>query len=125
VKLHLGAHIDGFASVAAETLVVGATPDAPVTGRRADAIKAAWTAAEAAMRVVKVGNKNWQVTETVAKVTAVWDTKPVEGELVFLRSMVEKNGGFTICTGPHESRGRKNWAFLHAILFYSSPGLAL
>ena len=80
VKLHLGAHIDGFASVTAETIVVGATADAPVSGRRADVLKAAYTAAEAAMRQIKVGNKNWQVTETVAKVAAAWDTKPVEGE---------------------------------------------
>jgi methionine aminopeptidase len=77
--LHIGAHIDGFASVAAETLVVGATPENPVTGRRADALKAAWTAAEAAMRTIKVGNKNWAVTEVVTKAAAAWNCKPVEG----------------------------------------------
>ena len=79
VKLHLGAHIDGFAAISAETIVVGATPDSPVTGRRADALRAAWTAAEVAMRLVRVGNKNWQVTEAVSKVAAAWDCKPVEG----------------------------------------------
>lgn len=79
VKLHLGAHIDGFASVSAETLVVGATPEAPVTGRAADAIKAAWHAAEIAMRLVKAGNKNWAITDAVNKVTAAWDCKAVEG----------------------------------------------
>ena len=79
VKLHLGAHIDGFAAISAETIVVGATPDSPVTGRRADVLRAAWTAAEVAMRLVRVGNKNWQVTEAVSKVAAAWDCKPVEG----------------------------------------------
>ena len=79
VKLHLGAHIDGFAAISAETIVVGATPQSPVTGRRADALRAAWTAAEVAMRLVRVGNKNWQVTEAVGKVAAAWDCKPVEG----------------------------------------------
>jgi methionine aminopeptidase len=79
VKLHLGAHIDGFAAITAETIVVGATPESPVTGRRADALRAAWTAAEVAMRLVRVGNKNWQVTEAVSKVAAAWDCKPVEG----------------------------------------------
>ena len=88
VKLHLGAHIDGFASVTAETLVVGASPESPVTGRRADVIKAAWTAAEVAMRLVKVGNKNWQVTDAVNKVAQSWGCKPVEG--VFCIS----DGGF-------------------------------
>ena len=79
VKLHLGAHIDGFASIAAETIVVGATSENPVTGRAADVVKAAWTAAEVAMRLVKVGNKNWAVTEAVSKVAAAFDCKPVEG----------------------------------------------
>jgi methionine aminopeptidase len=79
VKVHLGAHIDGFAAITAETIVVGATPESPVTGRRADALRAAWTAAEVAMRLVRVGNKNWQVTEAVSKVAAEWGCKAVEG----------------------------------------------
>lgn len=79
VKLHIGAHIDGFAAISAETIVVGASEQNPVTGRRADVLKAAWHAAEAAMRLVKVGNKNWAVTDGVAKVVAAWDCKPVEG----------------------------------------------
>ncbi|KAJ8521927.1 hypothetical protein ONZ45_g1449 [Pleurotus djamor] len=83
VKIHVGAHIDGFAAVSAETIVVGASPENPVTGRRADAIKAAWHAAEIAMRTIKVGNKNWAVTEAVGKIAAAWDCKPVEGELSF------------------------------------------
>lgn len=79
MKLHLGAQIDGFAAITAETIVVGATPESPVTGRRADVLRAAWTAAEVAMRLVRVGNKNWQVTDAVNKVAAAWDCKPVEG----------------------------------------------
>ena len=51
-----------------------------ITGRRADALKAAWTAAEVAMRLVKVGNKNWQVTDAVNRVAAAWDCKAVEGQ---------------------------------------------
>lgn len=80
VKLHMGAHIDGFAAISAETLVVGATAQNPATGRAADVIQAAWTAAQVAMRLVKVGNKNWAVTDAVGKVAAAWDCKPVEGK---------------------------------------------
>lgn len=79
MKLHLGAHIDGFAAVSAETVVIGASADQPVTGRRADVLKAAWTAAEIAQRLVKVGNKNWAITDATGKVAAAWDCKPVEG----------------------------------------------
>lgn len=79
VKIHLGAHIDGFASISAETIVVGATDQDPTTGRRADVVKAAWHAAELAQRLIKVGNKNWAVTEGVNKVVGAWDCKAVEG----------------------------------------------
>ena len=79
VKIQLGAHIDGFAAISGETIVVGASAEHPVTGRRADVLKAAYTAAEAAMRTVKVGNKNWAVTEIVGRTAATWDCKPVEG----------------------------------------------
>lgn len=92
MKLHLGAHIDGFAAISAETIIVGATPENPVTGRRADVLRAAWSAAEVAMRLVRVGNKNWQVTEAVSKVAAAWDCKPVEG--AFLSCNVSR------CSGP-------------------------
>ena len=78
-KIHIGAHIDGFAAVTAETIVVGATAENPVTGRRANALKAAYTAAEVAMRLVKVGGKNWAVTDAVNKVAAAWGCKAVEG----------------------------------------------
>ena len=54
-----------------------------MTGRKADVIKAAWHAAELAMRTVKVGNKNWAVTDAVSKVTAEWGCKAVEGEFEF------------------------------------------
>jgi len=79
VKVHIGAHINGFTAITAETMVVGATPEKPVTGRRADVLKAAHTAAKVAMRLVKVGNRNWAVTDAMNKVSAAWGYKPVEG----------------------------------------------
>jgi methionine aminopeptidase len=100
VKVHLGAQIDGFAAITAETIVVGATPESPVTGRRADVLRAAYTAAEVAMRLVRVGNKNWQVTDAVNKVAAAWDCKPVEGTVApFLPSRIEGmwRRGLTTC----------------------------
>uniref|UniRef100_A0A8B9I0U1 Peptidase M24 domain-containing protein n=1 Tax=Astyanax mexicanus TaxID=7994 RepID=A0A8B9I0U1_ASTMX len=54
VKIDLGVHVDGFISNVAHSFVVG---DAPVTGRKADVIKAAHLCAEAALRLVKPGNQ--------------------------------------------------------------------
>lgn len=81
VKVQFGAHIDGFAAISAETIIIGASEANPVTGRRADVLQAAWHAAQVAMRLMKAGNKNWAVTEAITKVSAAWDCKPVEGQL--------------------------------------------
>ncbi|KAF8604681.1 proliferation-associated protein 1 [Ceratobasidium sp. AG-I] len=100
VKLHLGAHIDGFASVSAETLIVGATEAEPATGRAADVVKAAWHAAEIAMRLIKPGEKNWTVTETVTKVAGAWGCKPVEGMLSCAQSQNVIDGKKRIILNP-------------------------
>ena len=81
VKINLGAHIDGFIAVVAHTLVVGASGDSPVTGKKADAILAAHLASEAALRLVKPGNKTYEVTETVSKIGEAFNCKPVKGML--------------------------------------------
>jgi curved DNA binding protein len=107
VKLQLGAHIDGFASIAAETIVVGASPEDPITGRRADVIKAAWTAAEVAKRLVKVGNKNWAVTEGVSRAVAAWDCKPVEGMLSCQQTQNVIDGKKRVILNPSEVQKRE------------------
>ncbi|RDB25883.1 Proliferation-associated protein 2G4 [Hypsizygus marmoreus] len=106
VKIQLGAHIDGFASISAETLVVGATAEHPATGRRADVVKAAWYAAELAMRTIKVGNKNWAVTEAVNTIAATWDCKPVEGMLSCQQTQNVIDGKKRIILNPSEQQKR-------------------
>jgi len=62
VKIELGAHVDGFAAFAAHTIVVQSDAKAVVTGPKADVILAAYKAVQAALRVIKPGNFNNQVT---------------------------------------------------------------
>lgn len=50
----MGCHIDGFIAIVAHTHVL---QEGPVTGRAADVIAAANTAAEVALRLVKPGRK--------------------------------------------------------------------
>lgn len=57
VKIDLGAHIDGFITVVAHTVVVGASKDNKITGRKADAMLAAHLASEAALRLARTGNE--------------------------------------------------------------------
>lgn len=79
VKIDLGAHIDGFIAVVAHTFVLGASAEAPVTGQKADVIMAAHLASEAALRLVKPGMENTEVTETLSEIGKAYDCKPVEG----------------------------------------------
>ncbi|KAI0749820.1 proliferation-associated protein 1 [Daedaleopsis nitida] len=104
VKLHLGAHIDGFPAVSAETLVVGASASEPVTGRKADVLQAAWHAAEVVQRLVKVGNKNWTVTDAVNKVAAAFGCKAVEGMLSCQQAQNVIDGKKRIILNPSEEQ---------------------
>ncbi|ONK77060.1 uncharacterized protein A4U43_C02F2680 [Asparagus officinalis] len=78
VKIDMGCHIDGFIAVVAHTHVL---QEGPVTGRAADVIAAANTASEVALRLVRPGKKNKDVTEAIQKVAAAYDCKIVEGVL--------------------------------------------
>ncbi|WWC67880.1 DNA-binding protein, 42 kDa [Kwoniella pini CBS 10737] len=76
VKIMLGIQLDGYAVTHAETVVLG-----KAEGLAADVVKAAYDAAQAAMRTIKVGNKNWDVTEVVEKVSKDYGCVGVEGML--------------------------------------------
>ncbi|XP_024981523.1 ERBB-3 BINDING PROTEIN 1 [Cynara cardunculus var. scolymus] len=78
LKIDMGCHIDGFIAVVGHTHVL---QQGPVTGRAADVIAAANTAAEVALRLVRPGKKNQDVTEAIQKVAAAYDCKIVEGVL--------------------------------------------
>merc|ERR1711994_114538 len=111
VKIDLGAHIDGFIAVVAHTLVVGATGDSPVTGKKADAMLAAHLASEAALRLVKPGNETYEVTETVSKIGEAFDCKPVEGMLSHQLEQNRIDGEKTIIQNPSEAQRKEHEKF--------------
>mmetsp|Transcript_37138 Transcript_37138/g.116234 ORF Transcript_37138/g.116234 Transcript_37138/m.116234 type:complete len:405 (+) Transcript_37138:606-1820(+) len=82
VKIDLGVHVDGYIGVVAHTHVCTAAAEAlPVTGKKADAMMAAWTASELAHRMFKEGCKNTEVTDMIAKVAEAYGCTPLEGVL--------------------------------------------
>jgi len=81
VKIDLGAHIDGFIAVVAHTLIIGASAENKIKGRQADVMMAAYNAAEVALRLVKPGNENYKVTESIQKTAESFKCKPIEGML--------------------------------------------
>eukprot|EP00271_Cylindrocystis_brebissonii_P009353 TRINITY_DN24146_c0_g1_i1.p1 TRINITY_DN24146_c0_g1~~TRINITY_DN24146_c0_g1_i1.p1 ORF type:complete len:408 (-),score=109.82 TRINITY_DN24146_c0_g1_i1:322-1545(-) len=80
VKIDLGIHIDGFIATVAHTVFIGGEEDT-VKGRAADVIAAASQGAEVALRLVRPGKKNKDVTEALQKVAAQYDCRVVEGVL--------------------------------------------
>lgn len=95
VKIVLGAQVDGFPSIIGETVVVGATEAAPVTGQKADLVVGAWKASEAAIRTFTTKNRNWDVTNIVDQVAKSYGCTPVE-------SMLTHNQERNVMYGPKE-----------------------
>jgi len=78
IKIDMGAHIDGYISQTATTIVVGAEA---ATGRRADVVLGAHAAIEAGLRLMKPGSTNTQITEIIAKAASQFNVTPIEGVL--------------------------------------------
>ncbi|KAA0707114.1 Proliferation-associated protein 2G4 [Triplophysa tibetana] len=104
VKIDIGVHVDGFISNIAHSFVVGATKDAPVTGRKADVIKAAHLCAEAAIRLVKPGNQNTQVTDAWNKIAESFKCTAIEGMLSHQLKQHVIDGEKTIIQNPSDQQ---------------------
>jgi curved DNA binding protein len=111
VKIDLGCHLDGFIAVVAHTLVIGASADNPVTGRKADALLAAHLASEAALRLVKPGHETYEVTDTVSKIAESFKCKPVEGMLSHQLEQNRIDGEKTIIQNPSEAQKKEHDKF--------------
>eukprot|EP00052_Salpingoeca_macrocollata_P000558 m.20929 g.20929 ORF g.20929 m.20929 type:complete len:404 (-) comp10635_c0_seq2:118-1329(-) len=79
VKIDLGVHVDGYIAPVATSFVIGATPENPATGKHADAVLAAYTAAEVALRMIKPGGKTSDITKAMNEVTKEFGCVVVEG----------------------------------------------
>lgn len=52
-----------------------------MTGPLADVFLAAHACSEAAIRLIKPGKTNWEVTEAISKIANDYGCKPVEGKI--------------------------------------------
>lgn len=80
-KVITGCHIDGWATNASFTVVVGATGANACKGQKADLVVACHEAMLAAQRAIIPGGKNSDVTEAIARVCEEYKINPVEGVL--------------------------------------------
>lgn len=104
IKMDLGVHVDGFISNVAHSFVVGVTKENPLTGKKADVIKAAHLCAEAALRLVKPGNQNSQVTEAWNKIAKSFKCSPIEGMLSHQLKQHVIDGEKTIIQNPSDQQ---------------------
>ncbi|XP_051914109.1 proliferation-associated protein 2G4b [Hippocampus zosterae] len=104
VKVDLGVHVDGFISNVAHSFVVGVTKEKPLTGRKADVMMAAHLCAEAALRLVKPGNQNTQVTEAWNKIAKSFKCSPIEGLLSHQLKQHVIDGEKTIIQNPTDQQ---------------------
>jgi len=79
-KIDLAVHIDGFIAMGAHTISIGGK-DAVVEGKKAEVVLAAYNAIQAALRMLKPGHKNNDVTEIIGKIASAYGCNPVEGVL--------------------------------------------
>ncbi|KAI5449709.1 hypothetical protein NCC49_004170 [Naganishia albida] len=113
VKVMLGVHIDGYASIHAETVVVGADASSPVDGKKADVVKAAYDAAQLAMRLIKPTVKNFDITQAIQDITADFGCKPVENMLSCQHEQNVTDGKKRIIINPdpESRRSHENCVF--------------
>jgi len=82
-KIDLSVHVDGYVSSVATTVIVRSpeTKTQVTSGRPADVVCAAHFAAEAALRLIRPGSKNTDVTDVIQKVAETFHVTPLEGVL--------------------------------------------
>jgi curved DNA binding protein len=101
--MDLGVHIDGFIAAAAHTVLVtdaaslsaGQSSTSHKTVRD-NCISAAYTAAEVAVRLMRPGNNNAQVTSAIKKVADAFDVRPISGTLMHQMKQFVIDGNKTI-----------------------------
>jgi len=114
LKISLGAQIDGFGSILGDTIVVGG---GEVTGRKADVLMAAHLASEAAIRLIKPGGKNWDVTDAVQKIAESFGCKPCEGILSHSQERNVVDGKKEMILNPSEKVKRETHSFAEGDVF--------
>eukprot|EP01029_Cantina_marsupialis_P007756 TRINITY_DN187_c0_g3_i1.p1 TRINITY_DN187_c0_g3~~TRINITY_DN187_c0_g3_i1.p1 ORF type:complete len:380 (+),score=89.86 TRINITY_DN187_c0_g3_i1:51-1190(+) len=78
LKIKLGAHFDGYVAESAHTMII-MTEAAPITGRAADVLMAAYTAQEVAHRLCKAGRKSTELTDAFEKIGKSFGVTPMYG----------------------------------------------
>ena len=142
VKVDLGVHIDGYIATAAHTVVVGTSKSNKIKGNHAVLIKATYEAMEIAIRSLRAGNTNLQITANIDKVlfavafsknfqtAAEYGVTPIENMLSHQLQRNQIDGEKQIIQNPGEKQRQemekaeidKHEAYAIDILFSTGKG---
>lgn len=114
VKIEMGAQIDGYPAMVGHTLVVGASKENPTTGKTADVLQAAYIASEAALRLLRPGKTNYDVTDTVQKIVVdEFKCVPVEGMLssALVKDVLDGEKQIILNPSPEQRKQHKSCEF--------------
>ena len=89
VSIEVGAHLDGFAALAAHTIIVGGA----TKGRQADVILAAHNAMMACAKSIAPGVKNQVLTDRIEAVAKQFQCEPLHGVLSYKNKRHMVDGG--------------------------------
>ena len=103
-----------YTNAQGDTLVVGSET---VTGKKADVITAAHLASEAAIRLIKPGGVNWDVTDAVQKIAEAFGCQPCEGILSHSQQRNVVDGKKEIILNPSEKIKRETHTFEEGDVF--------
>lgn len=111
VKIDLGVQLDGFTATAATTIYIKKEGETKVTGKVADLLLATQTCADAAIRLLKAGNKNSQITEAITKIAEDFGCSPLIGVLSHNMDRFKIDGDVVIINKEDEENKVKESTF--------------
>jgi hypothetical protein len=92
-KIQLGVHVDGYVAMVTHTLVVGAgATGTPVVGRPADVVCAAYHAAEAAARMLRVGASRTAIQYMIHQIAAAFGCLPTDTSSFLMKRYLPEYG---------------------------------
>lgn len=112
--VQLGAHIDGYAAISSNTIAVRPAKDSPtppIKGTSGQAVKAAYTAAEAALRLMRPGKSNYAISEMIEKVANDMDVNALEGVLSHQMKRYIVDGSKVILNKQSLDQKAEHWEF--------------
>lgn len=107
VRIELASHVDGYVAHSAHTLKIGASKENPINGRQGDVIEAAHKSCEAVIRLLRNGKHNYDVTETVQKLTKEYECIPIEGMISHQIHQNDMEGKKTFILNPTDDQRRQ------------------